>query len=73
MIQDKNKQDRSEQDIHKTARYGKDIGITSEMYQHLITGACPPGHDKGRSMCQDDFDKMAIHANLSIPVGVGGK
>ena len=36
-------------------------------------GECPPGHDKDRSMCQDDFDKMARHANLSVPAyGVGG-
>mmetsp|Transcript_28082 Transcript_28082/g.45197 ORF Transcript_28082/g.45197 Transcript_28082/m.45197 type:complete len:323 (+) Transcript_28082:136-1104(+) len=36
-------------------------------------GVCPVGHDKDRSMCQDDFDKMARHANLSIPFsGVGG-
>jgi len=36
-------------------------------------GVCPPGHDKERSMCQDDFDKMAANANLSIPIrGVGG-
>ena len=35
-------------------------------------GVCPEGHDKDKSMCQDDFDKMAAHANLSIPAGVGG-
>ncbi|EKX33215.1 hypothetical protein GUITHDRAFT_148085 [Guillardia theta CCMP2712] len=38
----------------------------------FLPGECPSGHDKDRSMCQDDFDKMATHAGLKIPEGVGG-
>ena len=32
----------------------------------FLPGECPSGHDKDRSMCQDDFDKMATHAGLKV-------
>jgi hypothetical protein len=57
---------------------GADLGLEAfSEYDYVGApfqpGECPPGHDKDRSMCQDDFDKMALHANLSIPAGgVGG-
>jgi hypothetical protein len=35
-------------------------------------GVSPEGYDQGNSICQDDFDKMATDANLSIPARVGG-
>mmetsp|Transcript_11154 Transcript_11154/g.17535 ORF Transcript_11154/g.17535 Transcript_11154/m.17535 type:complete len:131 (-) Transcript_11154:188-580(-) len=38
----------------------------------FLPGDCPPGHDKDRSMCQSDFDKMALAEDLELPDGVGG-
>eukprot|EP00960_Hanusia_phi_P043857 756307-Hanusia_phi.AAC.9 len=33
----------------------------------FLPGECPSLHDKERSMCQNDFDRMAAHEGLQVP------